>query len=476
MKKVIPFLLVIAICIAVLTGIHIWINAQEDDLVFTEHILQGTVDPLSGRTISLYITCGDHMRWNSSYTFGDPGTYSTDFIFSQESITAEGSYSWAEFSLYLSGGFGASTSGSFTPGTDGYGQMIRTVAAITQDGETVEMNLKTSDYLDCYSLDYDLSYNSEQYYANETYQLSNTILQDRTWHHNPGSYYRLSRLFRFPVQPDDVTSVSVSKDELGNINSIDMYSENSPDIRFLSAVNDSGVYFIPVFQTAGDDPRTLPGEYPDGLGIYHAPFRSTSQEIAYPHDDDHTEVTLDMDRLENIYPVAEDAFIYSMEVSDDGSVAWLLTQENNVYVLRVIDLVNRESLNRIELFPLRTDSENSTHASWITKNGLAVVFTGDDLALIDLSGSGSLILTAPVEDTGTHLNWFDPATGVVEYDGEHLILVDTSQNHDSTAFWTAVYDPSGIQFLAEYTCSIFDGNHPGYYQSIIGRYWPVSLE
>ena len=70
MKKVIVFLLVIALAIGGIGAAHAAVTASQDDLVLYPTIQVGDPAVLEGLTAGLTFACGDHLRWHTDYPFG----------------------------------------------------------------------------------------------------------------------------------------------------------------------------------------------------------------------------------------------------------------------------------------------------------------------------------------------------------------------------------------------------------------------
>lgn len=475
MRRLIAFVIVLSCCAGLLSGAHGAVTEMEDALEFTQRVVYGDPSCLAGRTVGISIVCGSYMTWASEYTFGDPGSSETDFIFTQTPRAQESVYSQNELRITLPGGLGTSTSGGFTPSAQGYGAMVRSVAALTPDGEEFAMSLKTADYLEEYTPTFYLNYESRKYTCCERMDLDNIALGNEVGI-GSNSYYAFNSAFRFPVQEDDITRISVAKDSQGSIVSVDFEMESSPYLDFISALNDSGCYALPIFRSYADE-TPLDAEYPDGYGIYYIPWKETGNTSGFVYEDGQqvtkAEVSLDFANAVNIYPMDSDTMAYSMEVNEDATKAWLLTEEDGISVVTVLDLANKTCLNRIALFGGEHD------VSWILEEGLMVVYSETDMALLDTSGNGELIFTADISEYPQCRKYcisYEPAVDVMEFDGRDLILVSSRWEYDNGAFGAMVVNADGVQFLGEYDCSIFDGNNPGYYSYISIENVPIELK
>lgn len=463
MIRVIAFALALACCVGLISGVNGALTEVADDLVFTEVVKYGDPSVLDGRVLRAGIECGDHMTWNTTYTFGEEDRFDTEFVFTQENRVSE-SYGWSGLELYDCAGFGISTDGELEVGDGSFGDMIRTVAAMTPDGGEREMNLKLSDYLDYHVLDLNLDYASEKWICGEFMNVNNRFFEDESGLYCP-SYEGLSQLFKFPVLDNEIVTITVEKNASGGISSVGYNSVNGPLIQTITAVNDSGAYLIPVFMKSESDREAIPGEYAYGMGIYFIPWRvetgvtpftgaaSKSATAQRPT------VTLDVDRAKNIYPLPETAVVYGLEVDEQSQTAWMLSLENGMYVLTRLDLASGEVLYRLEA--LAADPEgDSYYPTWYVHEDVMVLEACDNLALVDLSGEPKVDFVVPLGETKEGFWNYELNRGDIWYDGETLILAGRRYYSDY-AMSVLAYDATGPLYWGLYECSIFEARNPG---------------
>lgn len=470
MRKVIAFALILAVALGGLVFAHASVTDQQDELLVYAQLQSGDLTPLAGRTASVTIDCGEHLRWYTDYTFGG-GITETRFEFTQFPEQAEIA-NRARLDVYFSGGMGASVSGgSFDLQESEYSAMMRAVAVITPAGGSETMNLRMADYVNYYAPDYDLDFQNGELSCSQSMSLHG-LIDGGNWYEDPTGYKAFFRDFRFPVQGDHVVSVTVEKDGGGMVCGFSMNSENGPELYYVSSVNDSGVYFVPIFRDQKGNP--LPFESPEGFGIYFAPWRDTGNTVTVSENSTRREVTPDMDKVRLIRPLDDTLRIEAMEISADGSEAWMLTLEEAGYVLTAYDLAGGNEV-RLEVLPY--DETIGDAESWFVHNGgLLMVLAQDNLALVDMEAK-TLELTAPQggpESAAYHPKYWDASSGHMEYDGEYLYLLDTTYDHDGL-FWAAVYREGEQVYYGLYDCSILRGNDDWHYSSITAEMHPITL-
>ena len=69
MKKVIIFVLVIALALGGIVFAHATVTASQDDLTIYPTLELGDRSTVGGLTASMVFTCGDHLSWQTDYAF-----------------------------------------------------------------------------------------------------------------------------------------------------------------------------------------------------------------------------------------------------------------------------------------------------------------------------------------------------------------------------------------------------------------------
>lgn len=469
MKKIILFLLTVALALGGLGFAHAAVTDAQDELLVYPTLQLGDPEELAGLTASMTFACGDHLRWHTDYAFG--GGTETEFVYHAAPIRESVVYDRTRMNVGFSGGFGSSTSGGYfsLPASE-YSGLFRAVAATTGDGESMTMNLKMADHVTEYLPDFDLSYEDDRRECRMSLSLHGMITGDN-WYEEEGNYREFFSAFRFPVREDHIVSVTVGKDDGGRIVSLEMNSENGPELRFISDVTAQGIFFVPVFQTLDGTP--LHYVSPEGHGIYFMPWQKTGT-IRYT-DGDKDRVQPDVEQAKRIFPLEEGLIIESMEIDAEAGEAWMLTREGSAYFLTSCDLNSGGTLARIEVLPHDPGAEDS-YARFMLDEDYVLVTAQENLALVDLT-TRELVLTAPdVRDQQFGAAWYyDPDSGSLRFDGEQLVLINTTYHRDGT-FWAAAFRQGELAYYGEYDCSLMRGNDDFYYSAVTVNETPVTLK
>ena len=455
MKKVIVFLLTVAIAVGSLGFAHATVSESQDDLVIYPTAEVGDAAVLEGMTASMTFACGDHLRWYTDYPFG--GEAVTEFEYNAEGIEEVSEVSYGYLNIWFTGGVGSSTSGTFSLTNTGYGALLRAVAAVTPDGSSKTMNLRMADYVDYYMPDYDLYYTGEEGYCSQSASLHGLMTGD-SWYEERGAYTHLMQKFRFPVQEDHIMSVTVDKNDAGGVNGIDLTSENGPELNFISDVSDEGIWFVPIF--LDEDGAPLPYESPEGHGIYHIPWKIDS---SVTYGSGKQGLTLDMNKVTRLAALDETIPILHMVIDAETGEAWMLTLEDGSYILTAWDLTSGEALVRTEVLPQDPACEY-TDAWFVEDNGYLLITTQGSVALVE-KATGELLLTAPDVTGQTYSAANYDEMGDLRFDGETLVLLDTG-SYRHGAFWTCAFRQDELVYYGLYDCSIMRGNDDWYYSYI----------
>ena len=466
MKKVLVFLLVMALAVGGIGFAHAAVTASQDDLVVYPTLEWGDMTALNGHTAGITFTCGDHLIWKTDYPFG--GEAKTEFIYHRKPIQPPSTYRYSTMDVWLNGGMSSSVSGGFfSPRASEYGNLLDAVAKETPAGGSRTMTLRMADYVSHYLPDYQLRYEDDTRFCTEDADLYALLIQEDS---HTGSFIPLMQAFRFPVQENHIISVTVQKDDADRMIGIELYPENGPELHFLSDISDQGVWFVPVFRDENGAP--LPYDSPRGHGIYFIPWR---HDDLYLWTEGRPEpVTLDVKKARLCYPLDENLRIEHMVIDAEAGTAQMLTLEDGQYFLTTCDLESGRETARLAISPFDPD-DGVTSASFHREGEHLLLTIQSRIALTDAAGE-TLLLTAP-DALAQNFNSrsYDPDTGDLRFDGETLILADTAWFREGS-LWAAAWRQDELVCYGEYDCSITRGNDNWYYSYVTAEEYPLVLK
>ena len=449
MKKVIIFVLVIALALGGIVFAHAAVTASQDDLTIYPTLELGDRSTVEGLTASMVFTCGDHLSWQTDYAF--TGETSASFSYHWNITDNDPVYPSNRFEFQLDSG--VSGGGDLTLNRSPYADLFQAVADQTPAGGETTMEVKLAEYADYYFPSYEISYWSSRGFCAQGTDLLDTI---------GGISVNLNQKFRFPVQKDQLAEVGITRDPTGNIDGFDFYLRDHPLLYFITAMNDQGVWFLPVFRTETGEP--LPYESPSGHGIYFMPWVEDSSYGSTYNGNPIPGLSPNMARLTQVVSLPEDLTI--VEASIDGVEATILTLEDGAYILTVYDLATGGS-RRLEVLPF--DGEKPLYG-YVMKGGDYLLVTAQGhLALVE-NDTMTLLLTAP-DVTGQTCSAisYSPDLGTLRFEDGILTLSAAVPTYQDGTFWIAAWRQGELLYYGEYDCSLMRGNDRFYYGLIAAQ-------
>ncbi len=466
MKRVICFVLVVLLALSGTTYAHATLSRAQEEILIYPVLEQGDRAALSDRALDMTFQLDGHLYWDCDFRFAGNET-DTGFRFVREQ-EQDAYRQRQDFTVDAALNFGASTNGSLLTYRNPYGELFKDLIAKTPDGETATQMLNLADYVDYYQPTYEVMYESDTVYA--YFALSSSgILAGHEMYQDLRDYKALTDNFRFPVRAEEPLEVSITKDTLGNVSQFGMSAQRGLSLYFWTAMDDNGVYFLPVFQD--EDGTPLPYESPRGHGVYFAPWipEANGGLVSTTHG----QLPMSMPDMANarlLCPL-EQFSIVEAELDPAANRIWVLTQDDSHFSMTTIDMATGAILAQNPVLPriFRTVPTyapdgtpdgghvlESEHAAFDRQGDYLLVTSDSTLALLD--SVGKPLLTAPFDEAGSIDNYsprnFHPDQGAIRYDGETLILADFGYWGDTVAFWTGVYTEGKQLYYGEYACSL----------------------
>lgn len=458
MKKVIIFVLVIALALGGIVFAHAAVTASQDDLTIYPTLELGDRSTVEGLTASMVFTCGDHLSWQTDYAF--TGETNSSFSYHWNITDNDPVYPSNRFEFQLDSG--VSGGGDLLLSQSPYEDLFRFVADQTPAGGETSMEVNLADYADFYLPSYEIIYWSDQGFCDQASDLWGTLGGYEVSGFRLGIYDGLNRSFRFPIQEDQLAEVGITRDPTGNIDGFDFYLRDHPLLYFITAMNDRGVWFLPVFRTETGEP--LPYESPNGHGIYFMPWVEDSSRNSTFKGKPVSGLSPNMAKLTQVVSLPEDLTI--VEASIDGVEATILTLEDGAYILTVYDLATGGS-RRLEVLPF--DGEKPLHG-YVMKGGDYLLVTAQGhLALVE-KDTMTLLLTAP-DVTGQTCSAisYSPDLGTLRFEDGILTLSAAVPTYQDGTFWIAAWRQGELLYYGEYDCSLMRGNDRFYYDLIAAQ-------
>jgi hypothetical protein len=254
--------------------------------------------------------------------------------------------------------------------------------------------------------------------------------------------------FKIPVWPEHQIEITVRKNAGGSVYSIGASSvpEHDVSIEISSVLTDAGCFFTLAYRTASGEVLDM-SRIPGGCGIYYLPCRQ---------EDGGT--VPDTGGLATVYAVdPESARIVTLQASADESELLLVTEENGMYMLTVLDTQTVRPLETLALFRVPQSA------------GFQTIYVFDDF-IVPLSGDGTfavlaetavgryeLQLTADMKKAES-LKYGLTTPTVMDYGSGRLAVASFQENYagfyGTCGFYLAVFDETGLVYLGRYDSSL----------------------
>ncbi|MBQ6897949.1 MAG: hypothetical protein IJN70_03135 [Clostridia bacterium] len=262
----------------------------------------------------------------------------------------------------------------------------------------------------------------------------------------------LNDFFRISVLPDDFSDITVHAGD-GNSFSYGTSGKLSFSFDFMHGMTDDCFYltFSNEQYNYHEEERTLADTslIPGGYGIYALPFTET--EIKY-------------NELRTVYPVSSDASAEYLSADKERNELYLVLQENGKYILHVIDIATMKDTSAVELFPVSGDEYIRVYKYddffVILKNEVefnVVKRTENEKYESALTGS---MPSGNIADRD-----YFPYNSEFAFDGERLVVWVMDLHNDNEAGFLSrqpdvmVFTEDGLQYYCKWLCSLITNGY-----------------
>jgi hypothetical protein len=254
--------------------------------------------------------------------------------------------------------------------------------------------------------------------------------------------------FKIPVWPEHQTEITIRKNAGGSVYSIGASSVQGHDVHIesFSVLTDTGCFFTLAYRTASGEALDMSG-IPGGYGIYYVPCRQEDGATAP-----------DADGLVTAYAVdPESARIVTLQASADKSELLLVTEEDGMYMLTILDTQTVTPRQKLALFPVPQPA------------GFQTIYVFDDF-IVPLSGDATFAVLTETADgryepqftsdmkKAESLKYGFTAPTVMDYDGGRLAVASFQENYagfyGTCGFYLSVFDETGLVYLGRYDSSL----------------------
>lgn len=424
-----------------------------DQVVLTETIVYGDRAAADGLSVQLYTRYDSRLFWDTTCTLDTEQRTQTAYSFSASRTYENRPTTYSGVSLQANPEAGAVFDPESPEPPAGLGRVYWELYHASVPGEEKSTVVYLKDYMDCYPIYVELDFPGTQS-SSEWWEVPDPSEPE------PGTErYTMAKIqdyFQIPVLEDERISISVGRHESGNGWSSGSGTEgDSFSMRTYSALAGDACYFT--FDAHSSDGQVVDTSgIPGGYGLYRLPYEEER------HDESGQKVCgVDADGLEMVYPLDPEIQLLSLRTDPEQTKLLLYTWEEGAYILTVIGLETRETLQRLEIADC---PEYSGWSLW-DEDDFMVIQLGEKLAVVAPADSGGYALRFICDVRSDELPdfWFRDVAW--DFDGERLAFVCTLEKQDNGWGWVrgtcgfrlGVYEASGLVYCGEYSSSLDTG-------------------
>ena len=403
------------------------VDEEKDDIVITQHILEGDVRAADGVTFRIGTQWNGRMNWDTSVTIdgnnaGGVAASKTDYEATWQKEEKKRSYTRTTevMEAYYTAGYQtlivSGVEDSAALGGVPFEAAVEAVASGTEPGETHEEIIQLNYYCTYYPLFVEL-------------HLGESVI----WGTNAEEYF--STYLRIRIPDPHQMKISITRNDEGNIIGITNSMGGAPEIRFSAAVAKDGVYFA-YYGVADGIFTDLDSEH--GNGIYFLPFVRQEDGIEVQHD-----------KLEKIFDLTEkDCYVVELKLDREEKQLLMLTKESDSLVFRSLSLENREEKQQLILMPY--EGEEGCRVAEFVEDNLFIVLENGDLCFLT------------VEENGEYQNRIVGSLGVgnslrstqeweydIDYRDGKLALI-YAENYWEKSVYVYIFSEAGLEYKGYY--------------------------
>ena len=429
---------------------------SHDEVTLTEMTAWGNKDSIQDLTMQMNIMYKDRLRWKTMVPMSNPEEAVTEYTSSITPVFADfdrDSGLSMELFLYTDIVQDNIMQGSLEGVTRAYAELADTIGP----GEEAETEIYLKDYMDFYEYTIRLKIPGTDIYRNAGWS-NKAVKQEQEKY----AIEKLNEFFKIPVLEDERHSITIGKNEHGEIYHTGSGNGES-DLFYMwtfNAIAENELYFT--FDTHSRDGVVVDtGLIPGGYGIYCLPFDGSLEGSEENAD----RISADVDGLKMVYSLDPQIDVMYLHLNENRDKLILHAEESGKYVVTVIDVTTMNTLQKIEVMDWDKDYGyqiyendnffvNMVHKQKEEGKIEAVVFTENKNAECEIAFISEI--------QNKKIPSFNTSNMYLAFDGKRLamsgFLEDEKQGYRETCnVFVAVCDASGMQYYGEYRNSLETG-------------------
>ncbi len=481
MNKSIVLMLVVLACAAYFSlSLSNEIKDSAWDVSFEETTLYGDIASADGITVHMASEYEDYLFWNNSFTPSGEVTTEHRVIETNYGLHER----WYD-GIRLSQDMGsyASYGGDLSDEIDrtGFERAYQELYEMTPNGEEREITIDISDYMDFYEFTVSIDFPGIVLNAHDLVYVEGEdvkFLEEIYGEEILDVVKIVSENFKFPVEENEEYSISMTKNEEGNVIGIGgSGSPFSPNI-FAVMTNDAYYFILDLVGYPNGEKRVADASYIGmGHGIYKVPLTLPESWRALEVEGEDEEwlvslanerhysmgelawydsskyrgediTKLDMDGFDMVFPLDASDEILHFDLSNDFSKLYLYTRVGGVLELIVIDIATMEEVQSFEI-------ENNSEDYW------ANVIDGENVITVYDSKTAMISVFTKQEDGLLNFEFkVEQGTGYLPFSGnasvydEGRLIMVGSRDYYEGAIDLLIYEHDGLKYHGEYMSSL----------------------
>lgn len=435
-KSLIALLVLLLMAIGFLTATARVVDEQKDEIAITETTLTGDPAVVEGLVVTVGITDGDCLLWETSYEAGTEPNATTEFTFGDvERETPVWRYDdfmleFANLNYGMSGTLGdleEQERGEREYGMETHMLLpVIDVANRTASGETRTETLRLADYYDYFRIG--VTYNWGRMYNMQMDQSE--------------EIRALNDYFRIPIPEDLMVDITVTRNEYGDLEEVECWEvlneayERNWNGGFATITWENGAFFV----IQGDcDVSQVKG----GYGVYWLPVGERTI-------DGETRKYLDLEHLQNVYPLDAEAVDDVQILSNpEQTQLYLIIRERETYTLFVLDGKTMQETQKIVL------GELEEMPTAYMEHNVVMLCSGNyekqayRMQVFERQGA-RLVLWLDTEQYPLNDEGYWYREPVLHFNGEKLVVGAFRERWDIASHRLTVYDRTGLLYAGDY--------------------------
>lgn len=432
------------------------IYESRDEVTLTEMTAWGNKDFIQDLTMQMNIMYNDRLRWKTMVPMGKPEEAVTEYTSSITPVYADldrDSGLSMELFMYTDVVQDNILQGTLEGVTKAYAELAYTIGP----NEEAENEIYLKDYMDFYEFTIRLNIPGTDIYRNAEWS-NKTRKQEQEKY----AIEKLNEFFKIPVLEDERHSITIGKNEHGEIYHTGTGNGES-DLFYMwtfNALAENELYFT--FDTHSRDGVVVDTSLiPGGYGIYQLPFDSSLEGSEENAD----RISADVDGLKMVYSLDPQINVMHLHLNEKKDRLLLHAEENGKYVVTVIDVSTMKTLQKIEIMEWDKDYGYQVYEDddFIVSNIHKVQEEGKiEAVVLTENEKGEYEIAFISEIQNKNIPTFNTSNMYLAFDGKRLamsgFLEDEKQGYRETCnIFVAACDASGMKYYGEYRNSLETG-------------------